>query len=524
MSVQESYTENFLEHYGTKNMRWHERLYQNPDGTYTELGKARRRVGFIRGDSDDKIKIEGKAYKDMTRKELRAAKKRARHNEAERRKTREFNRDKRVALQEADMDFITKNISKFSNEELMEVVDRYKKMQMVKDLDKAEKSKKVNNVIDKAVYYLDKAAQASDKVSRIYNNIQDSSKKKIDKEKAGKELEKLEHEVDKLHNPDKYKTKIDEYKEKGAEYEYLQKKQTYENLKASNKDYQEEKAEKKAQEKAEKEREAAEREQERQEKAEYQRQKEAAKEQKAWEKAKDKDDYDEIKWEKRWDKMQDKFEKEREKEAKYWEKQREKREKERREDEARREKESESYKEWADSIWRATQATKDKREQAEKEANKKQPASSYALTIYNPDSPFYIGSKKNATRLEGKGSSWLSNIFNKSGKDYDQNDYEKALKKVNKAAEESDNAWASLWSKNKDNYSDWFTIKGDYDRDRKWEKKIQSGNYKQIDKMVDEIAKKYRKERPNMSAAAAKKKAEDFVEDWIYKRDIASLG
>lgn len=36
---------NELYHSGTKGMKWYRRLYQNPDGTYTELGKMRRRVG-----------------------------------------------------------------------------------------------------------------------------------------------------------------------------------------------------------------------------------------------------------------------------------------------------------------------------------------------------------------------------------------------------------------------------------------------------------------------------------------------
>jgi hypothetical protein len=33
----------YLMHYGIKGQKWGERLYQNPDGTYTELGKERRR-------------------------------------------------------------------------------------------------------------------------------------------------------------------------------------------------------------------------------------------------------------------------------------------------------------------------------------------------------------------------------------------------------------------------------------------------------------------------------------------------
>lgn len=36
---------NYLMHYGTKGMHWGDRKYQNTDGTWTEAGKMRRRVG-----------------------------------------------------------------------------------------------------------------------------------------------------------------------------------------------------------------------------------------------------------------------------------------------------------------------------------------------------------------------------------------------------------------------------------------------------------------------------------------------
>lgn len=44
-----------LYHYGTKGQRWGQRKYQNSDGTWTELGKARRRKGNGRGASKKRI-------------------------------------------------------------------------------------------------------------------------------------------------------------------------------------------------------------------------------------------------------------------------------------------------------------------------------------------------------------------------------------------------------------------------------------------------------------------------------------
>ena len=53
-----------LYHYGVKGQKWGKRQYQNPDGTWTELGKERRRVGKNKlqkedntGDTADNIEI-----------------------------------------------------------------------------------------------------------------------------------------------------------------------------------------------------------------------------------------------------------------------------------------------------------------------------------------------------------------------------------------------------------------------------------------------------------------------------------
>lgn len=199
MQVLQEEDQNSLEHYGVKGQKWGQRNYQNPDGTYTDLGKERRRVAFIKEEKakkdanahqngieesiDTDVKIGGKAYKDMTRKELRAAKKRARHNEAERRARREFNREKKQALEDGDLAFISKNISKFTNEEIDSAMVRFKKMQDLRNLDKANR-KDADHYIDKALHYLDKASTASKSISNIANNFNDMSKKLAEKKKA----------------------------------------------------------------------------------------------------------------------------------------------------------------------------------------------------------------------------------------------------------------------------------------------------------------------------------------------------
>lgn len=205
---------NSLEHYGIKGQKWGLRRFQNPDGSYTELGKERRRVGFekeskkddeskkdsTKTDETPDIKIGGKAYKDMTKKELRAAKKRARHNEAERRAQREFNRDKREAIQNGDIAFISKNISKFTNDEIDESVKRYKKMQDVFSLDKANR-KDADHYLDKAIHYLNKMDSVSKAITNIANNFSNSAKNAAQKRQEQSKAEQ-EH----------YKALQEEYK------------------------------------------------------------------------------------------------------------------------------------------------------------------------------------------------------------------------------------------------------------------------------------------------------------------------
>jgi hypothetical protein len=56
---------NSLEHYGVKGQKWGQRNYQNPDGTYTEIGKERRRVAFKREEA--KRKLHNLKYIQMAR-------------------------------------------------------------------------------------------------------------------------------------------------------------------------------------------------------------------------------------------------------------------------------------------------------------------------------------------------------------------------------------------------------------------------------------------------------------------------
>lgn len=64
--------EDSLKHYGILGMKWGQRNFQNPDGTYTELGKIRRRKSdSYSADEKRKRELAKKPSSQLSNKELR---------------------------------------------------------------------------------------------------------------------------------------------------------------------------------------------------------------------------------------------------------------------------------------------------------------------------------------------------------------------------------------------------------------------------------------------------------------------
>ena len=187
-----------LQHYGIKGQKWGKRRYQNEDGTYTEEGKKRRRVGYTEEAKEDEKsdnkstseRIVEKTFKEMTRKERRAAKKKARHDEKARKERREFNEKKKQAIEDGDIRFISDNIKRFSNDEIDEAAKRYKKMTEIWKMDK-DSRKDAEYFIDKALKYLNKAGDATKTITDMYKNINSVKEANINYKKKVKEYENL---------------------------------------------------------------------------------------------------------------------------------------------------------------------------------------------------------------------------------------------------------------------------------------------------------------------------------------------
>lgn len=165
--------EDYIAHYGTPKQRWGQRNYQYPDGSYTELGKERRRVGT------------GERRPLLT--------------EEEKRQRRESYYDKKDAIRKGDIIYASKHLSEFSNQELDDIVDRYYKNKKISEItaqiegtDKsmtekiAEKLKPIASIADSSATI----AKSIDTIHKSAYNIgnrgkggKDDDKKKDDKKK-----------------------------------------------------------------------------------------------------------------------------------------------------------------------------------------------------------------------------------------------------------------------------------------------------------------------------------------------------
>lgn len=171
--------EEYLAHYGTDGQKWYHRNYQYPDGTYTELGKARRRVG------------NGERKPMLT--------------EEEKKQRRIAYYEKKEAINHGDILYANKHLNEFSNQELDDIVDRYYKNKKISEItaqlegtDKtmtekiAEKLKPLASIADSSATI----AKSLDTIHKSAYNIgnrgkgKDDDKKKDDKKKDNKKKSK----------------------------------------------------------------------------------------------------------------------------------------------------------------------------------------------------------------------------------------------------------------------------------------------------------------------------------------------
>lgn len=169
-----------IAHSGTEGMRWYNRRYQYPDGTYTELGKERRRVG------------NGERRPLLT--------------EKEKLERRESYYDKKEAIRKGDIIYANKHFSEFSNQELDDIFDRYYKNQKISDImSKIEGTDKTT--AEKIAEKLRPISNIADSSAIIFKSINTIHKSMYEIGKRGKKGEKDESDDKKKDNRNNKKKK-----------------------------------------------------------------------------------------------------------------------------------------------------------------------------------------------------------------------------------------------------------------------------------------------------------------------------
>lgn len=197
-----------LKHYGTKGQKWGIRKYQNPDGSYTELGKERRRVGHDDASEQSpkaeigKSKRYGKLgfFKRMKlKRQLEEARKKA--------------EDKKRAITQGDIAWASENINELTDQEINDLVNRRWTMEKVYKFqreDEERASKALQEFTNRWERRLNRTVNMTKSLADIKHNLDRLSGNNKDPK------EKDKHAGDKVKDAKFIKNKKKTSKEKSA--------------------------------------------------------------------------------------------------------------------------------------------------------------------------------------------------------------------------------------------------------------------------------------------------------------------
>lgn len=167
--------DNYLMHYGRKNQKWGIRNFQNYDGTWTELGKARRRAMSGAGEAARQVKKvlkkTGKvtaATIKRTRKAISDASERSRERKAIKNAKREEKIQRIVAkaIRKNDIETILKYSSHMDSSQLKDAASRAKDLKSLRDSMPAKKQTFAQKVAtDIGKYAVDKGVGLAKKTA-----------------------------------------------------------------------------------------------------------------------------------------------------------------------------------------------------------------------------------------------------------------------------------------------------------------------------------------------------------------------
>lgn len=183
--------DNYLMHYGRKNQKWGIRNFQNYDGTWTELGKARRRAMSGAGEAARRVKKvlkkTGKvtaATIKRTRKAISDASERSRERKAAKAARKEEKIQKLVAkaMRNNDVETILKYASHMTNQQLSDAQNRANYISsLMKNVPEKKKSFAQKVATDIGKHIVDKSTGlAKTAINKNKDKIADTIKSKLE--------------------------------------------------------------------------------------------------------------------------------------------------------------------------------------------------------------------------------------------------------------------------------------------------------------------------------------------------------
>ena len=205
------YSEEELYHVGKKGMRWGLRRYQNPDGTWTELGKRRRRSGPSRDAKSraamknemknlkskselDTARASYKVTKELNKQAVQAAK--GGTKKAKESKLSKKEREKEEAIRSGDLKKIEKYKSQMTDDELRAAMTRMElntRLSAAKTQQGLDTYKKFADVVSTTANLTKNGIDTYNNIAKIMNAFTSKDMPIIGEKKAAEKKES-EHE------------------------------------------------------------------------------------------------------------------------------------------------------------------------------------------------------------------------------------------------------------------------------------------------------------------------------------------
>lgn len=197
----------FLAHDGTKGMKWYRRLFQNPDGTYTELGKARRRAAYRKAHRDERAakRYKQKQLREEARSARRISKQQRRINELENKaKIRDLKRQAREDSRNRRQDRIAAKRAEEAAEE-KRLIEQLQSRKTLMELDRAisgmnekeARTKGKGAELVETLLITAGTAAATTLVNKGFEMLTDRVIRSVDKDAAAKyQLDRLRRDKD----------------------------------------------------------------------------------------------------------------------------------------------------------------------------------------------------------------------------------------------------------------------------------------------------------------------------------------